>query len=134
MSELMEECHELIMCNERRSISCRLSEVTYDADERTILYAILNSLTTELCHPCSTSLACAWEEVSIEKCKVASVCIENLIYLYILLIYRNIIELLEADAIKAACKTEYCIDAALKLEVRLKFLCIKRILCLLITL
>jgi hypothetical protein len=53
---------------------------------------------------------------------VTAVGILYLIHLYILVIYRNIIALLECDAIETGSKSEYCIDAALKLEIWLKFL------------
>lgn len=134
MSELVEECCELIVSDECRSVCSRLCEVTYDSDERTILYAVSYALTAEVSHPCTASLACAREEVSIEERKMCAVCILDLINLYILVIYRDIVALLKSDSIKACCKAEHCINAAFELEVRLEFLCAERVLCLLVPL
>ena len=65
---------------------------------------------------------------------MTSVSILDLIYLYVLMIYRNIVKLLERDSVKTCSKTEHCVDAAFKLEIRLEFLCTERILGLLISL
>jgi len=134
VSELMEECSELVMSDECRSVSCRLCEVHDCADERPVLYTVPDALATEVCHPCAASLACAREEVSVEESKVAAVYILHLVDLHILVIYRNIVKLGEADAVKACSKTEYSVDAALKLEIRLEFLCAERIFRLLVLL
>ena len=63
---------------------------------------------------------------------MASVSVLYLIYLYILMIYRNIVKFCERDSVKTGCKTEDCIDAALKLEIRLELLSAERVLSLLV--
>ena len=132
MSELVKECNKLVMCDKCRSISCRLCEVHYGADERSVLHTVSYALTTELGHPCTASLACAWEEVSIEKCTVTAFCTIHLLYLLVRMIYRDIVKLLESDAVKTGSESKNRIDAAFELEIRLEFLSAERVLRLLI--
>ena len=65
---------------------------------------------------------------------MAAVSVLYLIYLHILVIYRYIVKLCEADAIEACCEAEYSVDTALKLEIWLELLCAERVLRLLILL
>ena len=134
VTELMEEGRKLVMSDERRSVSRRLGEVAYDSDERSVLDTVPDALATEISHPCTTSLACAWEEVGVEKGEMASVSILHLIYLNILMINRDIVKLCERDAVKACSETEDSVDAALDLEIRLELLSAERVLSLLILL
>ena len=65
---------------------------------------------------------------------MAAVSILHLINLHFLMIYRNIVKLVESDAVETCCKSEYCVDTVLKLEIRLEELLVERILLLLETL
>ena len=65
---------------------------------------------------------------------MGSICLCHLVHLHILMIYRNIVKFLEVDSVKTVCKSEHRIDAAFKLEIRLKLLRIECVFRLLVTL
>ena len=54
---------------------------------------------------------------------MTAVSILHFISLYILMIDRKVIAFLKRDSVKTACKSEHRVNAALKLEIRLEFLC-----------
>ena len=134
MSEFVKEGREFIVGNKRRCISRRFGEIGHDADERTVFNTIPDALATEFRHPCAAPLACPREEVGIEKCKMFSVFILHVINLYILMIYRHIVKLLECNAVEAVGKVEDGIYTILKFEIWLKLLSIERVFSLLIAL
>ena len=130
----MKESSELAMGNQWRSITGRLGEIAYYADKRTVLLAVTYALTSELSHPCASPLACPREEISIEQCKMASVCISYIIYFHIFMINRHIVQFLEIDAVQPIGQPEHRVNAAFQLEIRLKLLLIYCIFSLLVTL
>ena len=134
VTELMKEGGELIVGDKRWRFGSRLCKVCHNAYERPVLNSVNDTLATEFSHPCTTSLACSREEISIKECKMAAILILYIIYLYILVIYRYIVKRFECDAVKTVGKVEHSIDAVLKLEIWLELLCIQRVFRFLITL
>ena len=65
---------------------------------------------------------------------MAAVSILDLVNLYFLVIYRNIVKLMESDSIKTCCKSINCVNTVLELEIWLKEFLVKRLLFLLETL
>ena len=129
VTKLVEEGLYLAQGQEGWLLGGRLGKVHYHAHMRAHIGAlVIYPLSLELCHPGTSLLALAREEVGIEDCQIAAVLIEYLVCLDIRMIDRDILVLLEGDAVELVGKTEYAINHLIELEVRTKHLCIEIVL------
>ena len=120
--ELVKQSRQLIVGQERRLPGSRFREVGHKTDERTFLHTVHDALATELGHPGPSPLACARKEVSVEQRLVHTVSVLHVIDLHIRVIYRNILPLLERQAIEFPSQTESRVDAAFQTEIWLELL------------
>ena len=118
VSELVKEGFYFAQCQQRRLFFCRLSQVKYDADVRTVVVACLvNELLVEVRHPGSALLARAWEEVCIEDSEEAAVVVKDLISFHIGMIDFNLRLKAERNPVELCCQTEDAVLDVLKFEV-----------------
>ncbi len=121
VTELMEQGANLIPCNQGRLTLWSLGVVAYIIDNRQLspLVALLGKGT----HPCTATLGRATEVVAIEEGDRLAVLVAYLEYLHVRVIGRNILALLEVQAIYAMSSIEYAIYLnAIDIEVRLDFI------------
>ena len=129
VTKLVEEGLYLAQGQEGWLLGGRLGEVHHHADVRAHIGAlVIYPLSLELCHPGTSLLALAREEVCIEYCQIAAILIEYLVCLDIRMIDRDVLVLLEGDAVELVGKTEYAINHLIELEIRTKHLCIEIVL------
>ena len=125
MSELVEHGLHLIECEEARLAVNRLREVADIHDYRTDFLALDDLLVHEVVHPCSAPLGAAREVVCEKDANKASVCICHLETLYVRMIYRNAVELLEVKAEELVGSIEYSSTHILHLEIWLGLLLVE---------
>ena len=82
-------------------------------------------LSLEFCHPGTSLLALAREEVGIEYSQIASVFIKYLVCLDVWVVYRYLFVLLKGDAIQFVGESEYTVYHFVQLEIRAKHFCIE---------
>ena len=120
VAELVEEGGELVVGEQGRGVAGRLAKVGDYAYVRAVLHAAAYALAAELRHPRAGPLARPREEVGIKEGEVAAVSVFHVVHLDILVVNRQVAALLEADAVKLACKAEHRIDAGVEREVWLE--------------
>ena len=129
VTKLVQEGLNLAQGEEGWFLGCWFGEVHHYADVWTNVNALMiNPLSLEFGHPGTALLTLAWEEVGVEYGKITAVFIEYLVCLYVWMIYRNILVLLEGDTVKLVGKTEHAVYHLVELEVRTEHLCIQVIL------
>ena len=129
MAKFVQEGLYLAQGEEGWLLGCWLGEVHHHAYVWTNVNALMvNPLSLEFCHPGTALLALAREEVGIEYGEIAAVLVEYLVCLHVWMVYRNILVLLEGDAVELVGKTEYAVYHLVELEVWAEHLCIQVIL------
>ena len=100
MTELMEECFYIVHRKERRSSGGRFGEVAYIDDDGTMVDTVLiNILWTYILHPCSRTLAGAWEIVGIEYANKLIIFISYFEYLYIFVVHGHVAKFFELESV-----------------------------------
>ena len=123
MTELVEEGLNIVHREERRVALGRFVEVAHIDDDRTMIYAIgIDVLVADIVHPCTWTLASTREVVGIEDTNESAVCISNLEDLYLRIVNRHTLELLEVDTKEIMSQLESTIAHIVEFEVRLEFL------------
>ena len=103
----MEEGLHLAQCQQGRLLFCRLGEVHHHRDVRTDVLALLvDILSLIFRHPGTALLALAGVEISVEDGEIAAILVEHLVSLDVRMVNRNVLVLLEGDAVQLVGKTE----------------------------
>src|SRR5574344_236499 len=113
MAEFMKDGGEFIKTQQCRLISSRFADIGHNTYKWPEINPILTVLSSEFCHPRSTSFALTREKVCIEECKMLTISIKHIEYFYIWMINRNIVPFIEMQSIKFRGKGKYSIYAFL---------------------
>ena len=110
VSELVQEGFHLAQCQQCRLLVGRFRQVHHHTDVRTYVFALLgNPLTLILRHPGTALFTLAGMEIGIEHSQIASVLVEHLVGFHVGMIHRDILVLLERDAIQAVGQSEHTV-------------------------
>lgn len=96
---------------------CWLGKVHYHTYVRTYVVALMvYPLSLEFCHPGTSLLALAREEVGIEYSQIAAVFIKYLVCLDVWVVYRYLFVLLKGDAIQFVGEAKHTVYHFVQLE------------------
>ena len=118
VAKLVQQSFYFTEGQERRLRIRRPREVHHDDDLRAMVFALrVFVLRGDAVHPGSGLLAVAGEEVGVEDGEELAVGVIDLVGLYFLIIYGNILVFLEGDAIELRGESEHSFLHAVELEV-----------------
>ena len=117
VSKLVEEGLYLAQGQEGWLLLGRFGEVHHYAHMRAHIVAlVVDPLPLELCHPSSSLLTLAREEVGVEDGEITAILVEHLVCLHVWVIDWNVLVLLEGDAVELVGKSEHAIDHGIEVE------------------
>ena len=128
VSELVQECVELIESEQRRRGLGRFGEVHHQRHQRTRLLAVLDARAAELGHPRARTFRLAGKEIEIQHGQKIAVRIRHIVSRHIGMIDRYILVGGERQSVKIFGRHEYAADHVVELQIRFHLLVVHGIL------
>ena len=126
MTKLMEQCLYIIHRKQRWIALSRFIKVTHIDDYWAMIYTIcIHILVADIIHPCTWTLACAWEVVRIKNTYQTSISISHLKRFNFRVIHGHTLQLLKVDTKQLMRQLECAIAYIVELKIRFQLLLIQ---------